>query len=162
MPRVVEGGHDGQSGRLWLRAPLAVFTGTAEDAAGGVVVGDGVVRELVPAGARPETPIDEVFDASNHVLIPGLVNTHHHFYQTLTRAVPVALNKALFPWLKSLYPIWAGLTPDHVEVSSTLALTELLLSGCTTAADHHYVFNADLAEALDLFSDALTQTLAET
>ena len=74
--------------------------------------------------------------------MPGLINTHHHFYQTLTRAVPAALDRELFPWLEALYPIWARLTPEALDLGMTLAMTELLLSGCTTTTDHHYVFPA--------------------
>ena len=91
----------------------------------------------------------ETIDLENHVLMPGLINTHHHMYQTLTRAVPDAIDKELFDWLKTLYPIWAGLTPDMVSHSSELAMAELLLSGCTTTTDHHYVFPAGHEDAID-------------
>ncbi len=91
-----------------------------------------------------------VFNAGSHVVLPGLINTHHHFYQTLTRAVPAACGKELFNWLKVLYNIWENLTPAHIAASSQLALAELLLSGCTTASDHHYVFPAGLEQAIDL------------
>jgi 8-oxoguanine deaminase len=83
-------------------------------------------------------------------VLPGLVNAHHHFYQTLTRAHPKAINKELFPWLTSLYPIWARLKPQHLKIATRLALTELLLSGCTTAADHHYLFPRGLENAIDI------------
>ena len=73
-------------------------------------------------------------------MLPGLINTHHHFYQTLTRALPAALDRELFPWLKALYPIWAGLTPEALDLAATVAMAELMLSGCTTTTDHHYVF----------------------
>jgi len=82
-------------------------------------------------------------------VIPGLVNTHHHFYQTLTRALPAALNKQLFPWLQSLYPVWAHLDPELHRAATRLTLAELLLSGCTTASDHHYLFPANLTDAID-------------
>lgn len=95
--------------RTWIRTPLAVL---AEDADGGIVIEDGRITELLPSGATPSLPVDETFDASSHVVIPGLVNTHHHFFQTLTRAHPQAINKELFPWLQALYPIWArNVTP---------------------------------------------------
>lgn len=136
--------------RLWIRNPLAVHTNTDQDAAGGLVVEGNRILELVPRGAQPTVPWDSHFDASNHVLIPGLINTHHHFYQTLTRALPEALNKELFPWLQTLYPVWAGLNPEMLEVATELALSELLLSGCTTAADHHYLFPPGLDEAIDI------------
>lgn len=137
--------------RLWIRQPLAIF---ADGAEGGLVVEGGRIAELVPAGAQPSSSCDEVFDASGHVVLPGLVNTHHHFYQTLTRAFGPALDKELFDWLKTLYPVWAGLTPEHLDVGTRLALAELLLSGCTTAADHHYVFPAGLEEAVDIQANA--------
>ena len=121
--------------RLWIKTPLAIF---AEGAAGGLVVEDGAIVELV-AGAAPSGAVDESFDASRHVVLPGLVNAHHHFYQTLTRAHPDAINKELFPWLQALYPIWARLEPAQLHVAAKLALVELMLSGCTTAADHHYL-----------------------
>ena len=83
---------------------------------------------------------DEVIDARDQVVIPGLVNTHHHMYQTLTRAVPAAQDCELFKWLQTLYPIWANLTPEMVQVSTQTAMAELLLSGCTTSADHLYIY----------------------
>ncbi|RVU15784.1 8-oxoguanine deaminase [Methylobacterium oryzihabitans] len=133
--------------RLWLRDPLAIL---AEGAAGGIVVAGSRIVERVAGGARPAGPVDAVFDASRHVVIPGLVNTHHHFYQTLTRAHPAALGKPLFPWLKALYPVWAALNPEAFRLACRLAYTELLLSGCTTAADHHYVFPRGLERAIDI------------
>ncbi len=107
------------------------------------------IIEQVPGGGQPRNPPDEVFDASRHVLLPGLVNTHHHFYQTLTRAYTPALNKPLFPWLTTLYDVWAGLDDAQLRVASELAMVELLLSGCTTVADHHYVFSGALRHAID-------------
>ena len=83
---------------------------------------------------------DEVIDARGHVVIPGLINTHHHMYQSLTRAVPAAQNAELFTWLKSLYPIWARITPDMIYVSTQVAMAELLRSGCTTSSDHLYLY----------------------
>ncbi|EAU41818.1 hydroxydechloroatrazine ethylaminohydrolase [Fulvimarina pelagi HTCC2506] len=133
--------------RLYVKAPLAIL---ANNAGGGLVVEDGRIAELVPSGGAPAAPVDETFDASNHVVLPGLINTHHHFYQTLTRAHPDAIDKELFPWLKSLYPIWARLDPESFRLSVRLALTELLMSGCTTAADHHYLFPDGLDDAIDI------------
>ena len=133
---------------LWIKQPLGVFS--REDAAGGLVVRDGRIVELVPSGAQPETPQVQVFDAGAHVVLPGLVNTHHHFYQTLTRACPPALDKPLFAWLQALYPIWARLTPEMHRLATRLALAELALSGATTVADHHYVFPAGLEDAIDI------------
>jgi len=141
-----------RSVRTWIRNPLAILAD--EDAAGGFVVDGARIAECLPAGAEPGVPCDRVFDASEHVVLPGLVNTHHHFYQTLTRAHGPALGKELFDWLKALYPVWAGLTPEHLDAATRLALAELLLSGCTTAADHHYVFPAGLKHAIDVQVEA--------
>ena len=131
--------------RSWIKNPLAIL---AEGAEGGIVVENGKIAALVPMG---KTPVhDQIFDASEHVVIPGLINTHHHFYQTLTRAHPNAINKELFDWLKALYPIWARLTPEAHAVATRLALTELMLSGVTTTSDHHYVFPKGLEDAVDI------------
>lgn len=142
--------HTLASHRLWLKNPLAVFTANELDAGGGLVISGNTIEELVPTGGTPSSPCDEVFDASRHVLLPGLINTHHHFYQTLTRAWAPVANAELFPWLKTLYPVWARLTPEDLELATTAALAELLLSGCTTAADHHYLFPQGLEEAIDV------------
>jgi len=141
--------------RLWIKTPLAIL---ADEAAGGLVIADGRIVEVLASGATPAAPVDETFDASRHVVLPGLVNAHHHFYQTLTRAHPAAINKELFPWLQALYPIWARLKPEHLHVAARLALTELLLSGCTTAADHHYLFPQGLENAVDIEADAARET----
>jgi 8-oxoguanine deaminase len=114
------------------------------------VIENQLITEVLASGAQPAEPVDEVFDASQHVMLPGLINSHHHFYQTLTRAFPQALNKPLFPWLKSLYPVWAKLGEEMIEVSTQVALAELLLSGCTTASDHHYLFPRGLENAVDI------------
>ena len=132
--------------RMWIKDPLAIFADGAER---GLVVEGARIAERVGRGATPER-IDAVFDAARHVVLPGLVNTHHHFFQTLTRAHPSAINKPLFPWLLALYPIWARLKPNHLRLASRLALTELMLSGCTTAADHHYLYPAGLENAVDI------------
>lgn len=126
----------------------------ADDSVGGLVVEDGIIAECLLSGGVPAVPCDDVLDASEHVVLPGLVNTHHHFYQTLTRAYGPALDKELFDWLKTLYPVWAGLTPEYLDVATRLALAELLLSGCTTAADHHYVFSGGLEDAVDIQAGA--------
>ena len=138
---------------LWIANPLAIHTNTSADhngaAGGGLLVQAGKIIGQVASGQTPEH-YDQRFDASGYVLIPGLINTHHHFYQTLTRALPAALNKELFPWLQTLYPVWAGLEPEMLYQATRLALTELLLSGCTTAADHHYLFPQTLTNAIDV------------
>ena len=132
---------------LWIKDPLAILADGAER---GVVLQDGRIVELVAAGHSPAAQNVEIFDAGEHVVLPGLINTHHHFYQTLTRAVPAALDRELFPWLQALYPIWARLTPQALDLGMTLAMAELLLSGCTTTTDHHYVFPAGLEDAIDI------------
>ncbi|MCG8493293.1 MAG: 8-oxoguanine deaminase [Sneathiellales bacterium] len=147
---------------LWIKNPLAVL---ANNAGGGLVMREGKITELVPAGAIPETVTPDeydIFDASDHVLLPGLINTHHHFYQTLTRAFPASLNKPLFPWLKSLYPVWAHLDEEMIALSSKLALAELLLSGCTTASDHHYLFPDALENAIDIQIEAASDLQIRT
>lgn len=146
------------SQRIWIRNPLAVLSPRSHDSespqdlSGGLVIDrrQGRIVECLAKGKQPAQPVDTIFDASEHVLLPGLVNTHHHFYQTLTRACPPALNKRLFPWLQTLYPIWAKLTPEAHAAATELAMVELLLSGCTTAADHHYLFPAGLENAIDI------------
>ncbi len=135
---------------LYLRNPLAAL---CDEPIGGIVVADGQIVELVAPGGSPATAITDTFDASGLVLLPGLINTHHHFYQTLTRAMRRAINQPLFPWLESLYPVWAGLTEPMVASATELALCELLLSGCTTTTDHHYVFNDALGTAIEVQAD---------
>ena len=106
---------------------------------GGVWAEDGVIQGVGPMDTLPDSA-DEVVDATGMVVLPGFINTHHHFYQTLTRAVPAAQDADLFTWLKTLYPIWARLTPEAIAVSTKVALAELLLSGCTTTSDHTYIW----------------------
>ena len=132
---------------LWIKDPLAIL---ADGAKRGLVLQDGRIVELVAAGHSPTAQNVEIYDAGEHVVLPGLINTHHHFYQTLTRAVPAALDRELFPWLQALYPIWARLTPQALDLGMTLAMAELLLSGCTTTTDHHYVFPAGLEDSIDI------------
>jgi 8-oxoguanine deaminase len=140
--------------RTWIRDPLAIL---APNAPRGLVVEDNLIVELVDT-AGPKTPCDATFDASRYVIIPGLINTHHHFFQTLTRAHPAAINKPLFPWLQALYPIWgAKLDRDNFRLGVRLALTELLMSGCTTASDHLYAFTHDMADAVDIEVEEASQ-----
>jgi len=106
---------------------------------GGLFIRRGLIEEVGPMSELPATA-DEVLDLAGHVVVPGLVNTHHHFYQTLTRAVPAAQDANLFNWLKTLYPIWARMNPEDIFISTSTALAELALSGCTTASDHLYLF----------------------
>lgn len=113
-----------------------------EIAGGGVAFRDGVIVAVGPAAeiAPWLAQADETINAAGCVVTPGLVNTHHHLYQTLTRAVPGAITTSLFGWLKRLYPIWARYTPDDVHAAVRLGLAELALSGCTLTSDHHYLF----------------------
>jgi 8-oxoguanine deaminase len=104
-----------------------------------IFVRDGAIEAIGPANDLPREA-DRVVDARGCIVIPGLVNTHHHFYQTLTRAVPGTQDVELFDWLTTLYPIWARLTPASLRSSTAVACAELLLSGCTTASDHTYVW----------------------
>lgn len=110
-----------------------------EIADGAVFVRDNVIEAV---GRSEELPAsaDTVIDARGQIVIPGLVNTHHHFYQTLTRVLPAAQDAELFDWLQALYPVWARLTPEMAFVSTQTAAAELLLSGCTTSSDHLYLF----------------------
>ncbi|WP_298434320.1 8-oxoguanine deaminase [uncultured Jannaschia sp.] len=101
-----------------------------------ILIRDGIIAAIGPS---LETR-GEIVDAARCVVTPGLVNTHHHLYQTLTRAVPAGQDARLFGWLKALYPIWARFTPDHMHVATQLGLAELALSGCTTSSDHLYLF----------------------
>ncbi|MCL6510080.1 MAG: 8-oxoguanine deaminase [Anaerolineae bacterium] len=106
---------------------------------GGLYVEDNRIVAVGPTAELPATA-DEVLDLSGHIVLPGLVNTHHHMYQSLTRVVPAAQDAELFGWLRALYPIWARLTPEMIAVSTQTAMAELLLSGCTTTSDHLYIF----------------------
>ena len=110
-----------------------------EIADGGLFIRDGFIEKVGKSDELPHTA-DEVLDLAGHVVLPGLINTHHHFYQTLTRTVPAAQDANLFNWLKTLYPIWAQMTPEDIFISTQTALAELALSGCTTASDHLYLF----------------------
>ncbi|WP_421195526.1 8-oxoguanine deaminase [Aeromonas jandaei] len=136
--------------RIWIKNPLATFTPEAVDGRGGLVIENGLISEVLAAGQQPARPCEQLFDARGHVVLPGLINTHHHFYQTLTRAWGPVVNQPLFPWLKTLYPVWARLTPDALALASKVAIAELLLSGCTTAADHHYLFPRGMEESIDI------------
>ena len=106
---------------------------------GGLFVRDNAVEQVGPTSQLP-AEADRIIDARGMVVLPGLVNCHHHLYQTLTRAVPAAQDATLFRWLKTLYPIWSRLTPEAIHVSAKVGLAELVLSGCTTAADHLYIY----------------------
>ena len=119
---------------------LVTMDGERREIRDGAMLVDG--HRIVQVGPSASVPAqaDRVIDLSGHIVIPGLVNTHHHMYQSLTRAIAAAQDAELFGWLRALYPIWAGLTPEMVEVSTLSAMAELLLSGCTTSSDHLYLY----------------------
>ncbi|HEY7343212.1 MAG TPA: 8-oxoguanine deaminase [Ktedonobacterales bacterium] len=108
---------------------------------GSIYIEDNVIRQVSQSDMLTlERPADATIDASEMVILPGLINTHHHFYQTLTRNLPAAQNADLFTWLRVHYPIWAGMTPEAIMVSTQVAIAELMLSGCTTSSDHTYLW----------------------
>ena len=133
--------------RLWIRDPLAILAPRAER---GVVIEGARIVECVARGQSPALPYDAIFDASRHVVLPGLINAHHHFYQTLTRAHPAGEGKELIPWLVAMERVWNRMTPEALRVAVRMALVELMLSGCTTAADHHNLFPSGLESAIDI------------
>lgn len=106
---------------------------------GGVFVRGNRIETAGSAEELPDTA-DEIIDVSGHVLTPGLINTHHHMFQSLTRALPAAQDSELFDWLNALFPVWRNITPDMVQAASRTAMAELMLTGCTTAADHAYIY----------------------
>lgn len=114
---------------------------------GGIFVRDNVIEAVGPTADASELPqeADRVIVASGMIVLPGLVNTHHHLYQTLTRALPAVQDVELFDWLRTLYPLWAELTGEAVYVSALVGLAELILSGCTTTTDHLYLFPNDVS-----------------
>jgi len=143
----------------WIKNPLAILVDEEGTAGGGLVVQGGKITEIIASGDAPSGKIDEIFNAASHVVLPGLVNTHHHFYQTLTRAHPQAINKELFDWLKALYPVWANVVNgDSFRLATRLALTELMMSGCTTVSDHHYLYPTGLEDAMDIQAEEATSS----
>lgn len=106
---------------------------------GGIFVRDNVIEQVGPTEELP-AKADEVIDAGGMAVLPGLINTHHHFYQTLTRAVPGSQNEELFDWLVRLYPIWGEMTDEAIYTSTKTAMAEMILSGCTTSSDHLYLY----------------------
>ncbi|MBH3412293.1 8-oxoguanine deaminase [Pseudomonas putida] len=106
---------------------------------GGLYIEDNLIKQVGPSDTLPQHA-DVILDMAGKVVIPGLVNTHHHMYQSLTRVVPAAQDGELFNWLTNLYPIWARLTPEMISVSTQTAMAELILSGCTTSSDHLYIY----------------------
>jgi 8-oxoguanine deaminase len=141
--------------KIWLKSPLAVFTANGIDAGGGIIIHNNLIVECVGAGQVPISAYEQIIDCSAYVLTPGLVNTHHHFYQTLTRCLPQAINKPLFPWLKTLYQVWQHLDEEMLYSATQLASLELMLSGTSMVCDHHYVFPRGLSNGIDIQVEAL-------
>ncbi len=133
--------------RLWIKDPLAILAPRAER---GLVIEGARIVECVARGQSPALPYEATFDASRYVVLPGLINAHHHFYQTLTRAHPAGQAKELIPWLVAMERVWGRMTPETLRIAVRMALVELLLSGCTTAADHHNLFPPGLENAIDI------------
>lgn len=133
----------------------AMIVATMDDArreiAGGFILIDGPEIVAIGLAGEPLPAADEVIDLTGHVVLPGLVNTHHHMVQSLTRATPGGQDAELFGWLKAHYPIWANLTPEMIRVSAATAMSELVLSGCTTSSDHLYIYpnGAKLDDAIE-------------
>ena len=121
---------------------------------GGLFARNGIIETVGESSSLPQIA-DTIIDMKGHVVIPGMVNTHHHLFQNLTRAVPAAQNSELFGWLKTLYPIWSNIGPKHVYWSTALGLAELALSGCTTSSDHLYIYpnGAKLDDSLSAAAD---------
>ncbi|MFN5727261.1 MAG: amidohydrolase family protein, partial [Pseudanabaena sp.] len=108
-----------------------------------IFVRDNVIEQVGLTNELPQTA-NEVLDLQGkHIVLPGLVNTHHHFYQVLTKVIPAAQDCTLFNWLQALYPIWGRLTSESIYISAQMAAAELILSGCTTASDHLYIYPND-------------------
>lgn len=117
---------------------LATFDGTRREISdGALLIDDNVIEAVGTTAELSASSADEVLDLSGHVVMPGMVNTHHHMYQNLTRVM--AQNDELLVWLKTLYPIWAELDDDAIGVSARVAMAELIHSGCTTSSDHLYI-----------------------
>ena len=140
--------------RLWIKDPLAIL---AADSERGIVVEGSEIVECVARGQSPAIPPDTTFNASRHVVLPGLINAHHHFYQTLTRAHPAGFGKELIPWLVSMERVWDRMNPEALRIAIRMALVELMLSGCTTAADHHNLFPPNLKNAIDIEVEEATK-----
>ena len=119
---------------------IVTMDGLRREIRGGGLFAEG--NRIVAVGGASDLPAtaDRVLDLAGHAVIPGLVNTHHHMFQSLTRALPSAQDAGLFGWLEALYPVWARITPEMIRVSTLTAMAELILSGCTTSSDHLYLY----------------------
>jgi cytosine/adenosine deaminase-related metal-dependent hydrolase len=131
-----------QDTALLLKNIFSLMTDPAKESLSGadVLIEAGVVRKIAPKGGLNAPQGARTIDCSRHVVVPGFVNTHHHFYQTLTRNHPAVQNAELFDWLKFLYNVWKYIDEDAVYYSSMLAMGELLKTGCTCSTDHHYLY----------------------
>ena len=123
--------------KLIRNAYILTMDDARREFVGDLLIEGGVIREVAPTISAEDA---EIHDATGCVLTPGLVNTHHHLYQTLTRAVPGGQDALLFGWLQTLYPIWSRFGPEEMFISAQVGLAELALSGCTMTSDHLYLF----------------------
>ncbi len=131
---------------IWIKDPLGILADGAER---GVVVQRGKIVELVPKGGQPKVPA-AFFEAGDHVVLPGLINTPPPFLPDADAGAAGGARPRIVSVLQALYPVWARMTPEALDLGVTVAMSELLLSGCTTTTDHHYVFPAGLEEAVDI------------
>ncbi len=147
------------AGRILFRDVdvIATFDARGRELRSGWLLVEGNRIAALGEGNPPQAAADEVIDGRGRVMIPGLVNTHHHFYQALFRAVPGALEVELFDWLVFLYERWRGIDAEAVHVSAAVAAMELLLSGCTTTTDHLYLFPSGASELVDAEIEAVAQ-----
>ena len=136
-------------------AHVVTMDGDRSEYSDGYVVISGNKIENVGAGTPPEYPGAQVIDGSGCLITPGLVNTHHHLYQWITRGL--AADSTLFEWLTTLYPVWAGIDADAVHVAATGGLTWLAKTGCTTTTDHHYVVPRDAGDVFEAEITAAAQ-----
>ncbi len=134
---------------------VAILDESLREIRGGwVAIDGGVITGRGERGSEPEGEFDETIDASGLVVLPGFVNTHHHFYQTLTRAWPGVADAELFDWLRALYPVWARIDREGVRLAALTAMAEMMLSGCTLTSDHHYLFSANCTDPIDAAIEA--------
>jgi cytosine/adenosine deaminase-related metal-dependent hydrolase len=137
-------------GTLLIRNPRVLVTmddARREIAWGGMLIRDGFIEAVGETNSLPRQA-DEIVDLTGHIVLPGLINTHHHLYQSLDRAWPASQDKSLTGWLQGLYPRWEKLTPETVARAVELGLAEIVLSGCTTVADHQYLWPKGLAASI--------------
>ena len=141
---------------LLIRGAAALLASSEGNAllSDGYVVIEGGFITAVGTGIPPQVQADTIIDACGKLVLPGMINTHHHMYQTLTRAVPDVMDVGLFGWLKRLYPRWAGIDDEAIYLSTQLAMTEMMLSGCTATTDHHYVFPRRALQGIDVQVEA--------